>query len=162
MKYKIRVKKSIKDETKKIFNLTNKESFKKDSSGSLMPLSIDTIETLVEEGSFYSGYYKDKFAGCVSLIEYNGMVELRSLVVNKNYRGKGISSRLIEKCKTEAEKRGYNRLYALIKENNYDLFKKHEFYQAEKPPQKLDKDCSKCPTYRDCKEEAFVYEIKKP
>ena len=51
---------------------------------------------------------------------------------------------------------------ALIKENNYGLFKKHEFYQAEKPPQKLEKDCMKCPTYRDCKEEAFVYEIKKP
>ena len=162
MKTKIRVKKSTKKETKKIFNIADKESFKKDGSGSLIPLAMHTIETLVEDGNFYSGYYEDKFAGCVSLIEYNGMVELRSLVVKEKYREKGISSRLIEKCKKEAEKRGYNRLYALIKENNYGLFKKHEFYQAEKPPQKLERDCNKCPTYGDCKEEAFVYEIKKP
>src|SRR3989338_1928114 len=106
MKTKIRVKKSTKKETKKIFNIADKESFKKDSSGSLILLAMHTIETLVEDGSFYSGYYEDKFAGCVSLIEYNGIAELRSLVVGKRYWGKGVSSRLIEKCKKEAEKRG--------------------------------------------------------
>ena len=58
------------------------------------------------------------------------LAELRTLVVYPKYKRKGIGSTLVETCKNKAREIGYESLYALVKPDAYDFFRKQGFEEV--------------------------------
>ncbi|MFQ5934366.1 MAG: GNAT family N-acetyltransferase, partial [Dehalococcoidia bacterium] len=99
-----------------IHGLVDSYRFKKEGdeiSGFLLPLDVTEIRHRVEGGDFFIAEVEGLVAGCVSIVEYDGIAELRSLAVEERYQRHGVGSQLIERCKIEAAKRGYETLYTL-------------------------------------------------
>ena len=87
------------------------------------------------------------------------VAELRSLAAHEGYRGSGLGLRLIQAAKDEARARGFNVLYSLVNERVAPLFQRGGFQVAERTPQKLIVDCTKCPILERCNEVPVVVEV---
>ena len=164
MNYKesVQIKRAVSSDVPAIRKLIELYRFKEDGSGSLIPLDVAEVSKRVSDGDFFSANVGSDLAGCASIVEYDGIAELRSLAVYPEYQGRGIGPVLIDACKKEAQKRGYGKLYALTQEKTYSTFAKQEFGYTKTPPQKLKKDCAKCPLYNNgCNEFAVVFRFPK-
>ncbi|MEK6852531.1 MAG: GNAT family N-acetyltransferase [Nanoarchaeota archaeon] len=152
-----------------IVELIERYRFKPDGSGFLLPVNKEGIETLVASESFFVAHDTRRVVGCSSIVEYGNeefeeIAELRSLVVDNEYRGQGIGSLLVEECIDEAVKRAYSELYALTQMETYNnLFKGLGFELLdERPIQKLAEDCAKCPLHNNgCNEITIVYRFSR-
>ncbi|MBI2542685.1 MAG: GNAT family N-acetyltransferase [Candidatus Aenigmarchaeota archaeon] len=123
-------------------------------------MSVEQIRGDVAKGDFFVADVKSSVVGCASIIEYDGIAELRSLVVHHDYQKRGYSSRLVSKIKEEAENRGYIKLYTLTQ--TPQIFANYGFVLEDKRPiQKIAKDCVKCPLYDNCIEKTMVVELGK-
>ncbi len=144
-----------------LFRLISSHAFNPDGTGALLPLSRSAIGTIIEQGSFFVAECDSVLAGCASVAEYNGIAELRSLVVMPEFRGRGVSRRLMQWCLERAAERGYPVLYALTNEEALPAFLAEGFSRAETPPQKLLKDCQHCPLNSNelCKEMAVAIDL---
>ncbi len=158
-KSELYVRKARQEDVSDITEIIAENVFKTDGSGFLLPLSEKAITGLVEGNKFFSVYVCGRFAGCAAVIGYNGIVELRSLVIREEFRGKGAGSMLIRSCKEDALMDGYSEIYAFTQPQNLELFQKEGFYIEEKPQQKLLKDCLVCPLYDRCKEIPLVHKF---
>lgn len=139
--------------------MIEKCKFQGDGSGYLLPVDKKEIEELVVDGEFNVADV-DKVVGCGSVVEYNGIAELRSLVVDEPYKRRGLGTELIEECKKDAFMKGYDKLYSMVQESAYNIFRKTGFRKTKDPSEKLMKDCIKCPQYeKGCKEFGMVYEF---
>ena|SRR3989338_6674093 len=157
----VQIRKAVDSDAALIAMLVRKYTFKKDGSGFLLSLNTDSVKRLVGSGNFFVAYAGRHLSGCASIVEYDGIAELRSLAVNAKYQSHGIGSMLIEECKKEASERGHKRLYALVNRRAYKIFQKHGFADARTPPEKLAKDCISCPLYNGkCNEKAIVASLK--
>ncbi len=87
------------------------------------------------------------------------MGEVRSLVVKRRYRGKGIGRALVEKVIEEAKELGASKVFALTRKE--DFFKKLGFKRVDKSilPQKVWGECVRCPKFLNCDEEAYIKEL---
>ncbi len=149
MNYKesVRIRKATRQDVNSIYVLVDFYRFKADGSGFLLPLDITRIEKEIEHGNFFVADVSGYVAGCASVVEYDSIVELRSLAVNETYQRMGLGSKLIETCKDEASRRGYKQLYTLTQTPK--LFEKYGFIKGEVPKEKLEKDCINCPLYHN-------------
>ena len=127
--------------------------------GSLLPVKEFEVSSLIDQGSFFVAFREDDFVGCVSLREYDGIAEVRSLAVKDSHQFKKIGSMLIRQCVETAYERRYDNLYALTKKGLGHVFESNGFkYTAVIPDPKIQRDCLKCPLYRiSCNEEAYIY-----
>ena len=70
--------------------------------------------------------------GCIGLGPLHGLSmsegvgEIRDLVVEVHYRGRGLASKLLHLCITDAKKMGYKRLYL---ESSPDMIKAHRLFR---------------------------------
>lgn len=146
----------------KLSRLMENYSFEtKGTEGSILPVSRDELLSDIGKSNLFVAYMESDFAGCVRLVEY-GIAELRTLVVEPTNHRKKVGSSLIKKCVERAREKGYEKLYALTKdETKYkNLFIKNGFeYLTFIPDPKLERDCrNKCSLYPDkCNEVAFVH-----
>ncbi|MDI6721075.1 MAG: GNAT family N-acetyltransferase [Candidatus Aenigmarchaeota archaeon] len=153
---KTEIRKAVKGDIKEILKVIEEYRFREDGSGYLLPVDEASLDAVVDNEGFFVACVNDEVAGCASVVEYDGTAELRSLAVKHEFKSYGIGSSLIEACKTEAEKRGYNELYALTQA--YRPFEKSGFVRSETPPQKMKKYCAKCPFQNNgCEKFAVVY-----
>ena len=161
--YPIQIRKATNDDIPPILQLVEMYKFNQDGSGFLLHLEECSISRLVNSGSFFVAYIGEHLAGNVSIAEYSGIAELRSLAVHPKYQSHGIGSRLIQKCKEEASMRGYSELYAFTNPEAYSTFQKYDFNIIETPPEKLAEDCINCPLHNNgkCKEQAVVAFLNK-
>lgn len=136
-------------------------SFQNDGSGALLPLSAVQIAQLVSEGRFAVARVDGHIAGCVSLVEYSGIAELRSLVVAEAHRSHGIGSQLARWCIAEAARRGRDKLFALTNNDAIPSFTRLGFVKTDRPPEKLSRDCQACPLFhsQNCKEIPLVLAV---
>lgn len=154
------IEKARPEDVRPIFELIDQFRFRAGNTGYLLPTDKPRISGLIRQGNFLvarpnSG--EGPLAGCTSLVEYEGIVELRSLAVLEKYQHKGIGEMLINLSKQEARKKGYNQIYALANHNAESLFRKAGFYEAKVPEQKLEKDCKYCLKYnKSCNERTLV------
>lgn len=154
--HKAVVRKAVASDSQGIAELVNAFTFRSDGSGQLIPLTTDDIFGSINKGLFYVAGQEGKVLACGSVVEYGGMAELRSLAVSRQHQGNGFGTALIQTCVREAKQRGYSALYTLTQQQNFALFENQGFEKSDIPPEKLSKDCAKCPAYDSCNETAFM------
>ena len=119
------------------------------AEGFLLPVKEAEVRELVSEGRFFVAHVEGEFAGCVSLMEYDGIAELRSLAVEERFQRRGIASGLIKRCQNEAQARGYDTLHTLTQTYAAGAFEGAGFARATVPIPKLEKDCAICPLHNN-------------
>jgi amino-acid N-acetyltransferase len=84
------------------------------------------------------------------------VAEIRSLVVDRAYRGIGLGSRLVEALERKARLHGYRRLCAFT--HRPDHFLKLGFSMVPHAwlPEKIAADCHTCPLFRRCGQHAML------
>ena len=100
----------------------------------------------------------NKIIGVISFYNYeNLLVEIRSLSVTKEHSKKGIGSALLKKMIQKINEYQKHKIFALT--YSPDFFIKNNFIEVEKItlPEKIWKDCSKCPVRENCGETSMVY-----
>ena len=119
------------------------------AEGFLLPIEEEEVRELVAEGRFLVAEVEEEFAGCVSLMEYDGIAELRSLAVEERFQRRGIASKLIKRCQEEARAKGYEDLHTLTQTYAAGAFEGVGFARATVPIPKLEKDCAICPLHNN-------------
>jgi len=103
-----------------------------------------------------------RFAGCCALRYFGGdLYEVRSLAVCKELAGKWIGSRIIRFLVDQMRQRQQPcRIFALTYHPR--LFVRQGFHPVSKElfPPKIWFDCSNCPKYDHCDEEAVMLELE--
>ena len=92
-------------------------------------------------------------------IVWEDLAEVRSVAVTEDAGRKGIGSRLVQACITEAREIGLKRIFCLTYKP--DFFAKHGFRLVDKAelPHKVWGDCIKCPKFPDCDENAMILDL---
>jgi amino-acid N-acetyltransferase len=92
-------------------------------------------------------------------IVWDDLAEVRSVAVLEDSGRKGIGSRLVQACITEAREIGLRRIFCLTYKP--DFFAKHGFRLVDKSelPHKVWGDCIKCPKFPDCDENAMILDL---
>lgn len=119
-------------------------------------LSRSLMEIFEAIRDFYVFVEDDRVIGAAALnICWEDLAEVRSLVVHEDVSGRGIGSRLVEACLSEARQLGIGRVFALTYQQSF--FEKLGFDVIEKSelPQKIWSDCIKCVKFPDCDEIAL-------
>ncbi len=119
------------------------------AEGFLLPVGEDEVRSLVSEGRFFIAATEGEFAGCASLMEYDGIAELRSLAVEERFQRRGIASKLIKRCQEAAREKGYDTLHTLTQTYATGAFEGMGFARATVPIPKLEKDCAYCPLHNN-------------
>ncbi len=107
---------------------------------------------VVEEGGVLLG------AAALHIV-WEDLAEVRSVAVIEDAGRKGIGSRLVQACITEAREIGLKRIFCLTYKP--DFFAKHGFRLVDKAelPHKVWGDCIKCPKFPDCDENAMILDL---
>ncbi len=131
------------------------------ADGTILKREDDEVATNIR--SYIVAKEGEKLIGYLALhIHTKDLAEIRSFIVDKDYRNKGIGTVLVHEAKAEAKALGVRRILTLTYENLKGFFHKeafHEVNKAEIPQQKIWADCIKCihfPT--SCSEFALIYE----
>jgi amino-acid N-acetyltransferase len=92
-------------------------------------------------------------------IVWEDLAEVRSVAVVEDSGRKGIGSRLVQACISEAREIGLKRIFCLTYKP--DFFAKHGFHLVDKAelPHKVWGDCIKCPKFPDCDENAMILDL---
>jgi amino-acid N-acetyltransferase len=86
--------------------------------------------------------------------------EIRSLVVEKEYQGKGVGRAIIKEIEREAKQLKLNKLLTLTYQKEF--FEKLGFVEIPKesvPSHKVWSDCIKCPHFPNCNEISLIKTI---
>jgi len=100
-------------------------------------------------------------AGCAELAPLSRAVaEVRSLVVDATYRGRGLGSLLVEELKRAARRDGFSTLCAFTHAPSH--FIRLGFSMVPHPwlPEKIQTDCYNCPKFRTCEQYAMALALK--
>lgn len=129
--------------------------------GRLLPRTVESIYEHIQ--SFIVATDKKRIIGTASLhILERNLAEIRSLAVDKQYSGKGIGRRLVERIVAETEALGIETLLTLTYEVQF--FEKCHFQVIDKinlPMSKVWKDCITCPKLNQCDEIAMTIRVNK-
>lgn len=128
-------------------------------NGLLLSVTKEKIAEIIRDFIVaVTGNYR--VVGIVALHIYSDtLAEVRSLAVKKSYQGKGIGTRLVEKCISEAENLGIKRIFALTKA--VEFFKSIDFEDVDMDmlPEKVYKDCLSCKKFHQCDETAVLKKL---
>ncbi len=128
-------------------------------SGLILARSADEMATSIR--AYTLAFIGNTLVGFVSLHIYSqNLAEVRSLVVSKDYRKKGLGKKLIESCKEEAKELEIKTLLSLTYQKK--LFENLGFIEISKkdlPEHKVWADCSRCKHFPICDEIALIYKI---
>jgi len=119
-------------------------------------LSRSLMEIFEAIRDFYVFVEGDRVVGAAALnICWEDLAEVRSLVVDESFSGRGIGKHLVEACLSEARTLGIGRVFALTYQQVF--FEKLGFSVIEKSelPQKIWGDCIKCAKFPECDEIAL-------
>jgi len=107
---------------------------------------------VVEEGGVLLG------AAALHIV-WEDLAEVRSVAVVEDAGRKGIGSRLVQACISEAREIGLKRIFCLTYKPEF--FAKHGFRLVDKAelPHKVWGDCIKCAKFPDCDENAMILDL---
>lgn len=151
------------EEAQALSALINQHSFKLEGGGALLPTSAERIAGIIadpKQGTFFAAVNGSELVGCVAVVAYQAIAELRSLVVEPSQRGSGLGAELVQTALDEAKRLGFSHLYAFVNARALPLFERHGFKAAPKPPQKLLRECNHCPIQTRCAEVSVVADLK--
>jgi amino-acid N-acetyltransferase len=105
--------------------------------------------------------HKGSIVGCCALgvVGWQGLAEIKSLIVSKKYQKKGFGKGLVQACVNEASSLRVEKVFALTYVSGF--FKKLGFKNIDrkKLPHKIWSDCINCPEFPDCGEEAVIVKV---
>ena len=128
--------------------------------GEMLPRSLaELYDNLRDYYVFPEGGQGAIIGTCAMHICWEDLAEVRSLVVREDYRRRGIGSKLVEACLSEAISLGLYRIFALTYQP--DFFRRHGFKVVDKAvlPHKIWADCIKCVKFPECDEIAVLLEV---
>ncbi len=127
--------------------------------GIILPRSDDEVATNIR--SYFTAKDDDKLIGFTALhIHSQNLAEIRSLIVDRNYRGKGVGKELIKQAVLEAKSLKVKKIFTLTYEKGF--FEKMGFSEIAKellPEHKIWADCIKCKHFPICNEIALIKEL---
>ena len=128
-------------------------------NGNILDRRSDEMATTIR--SYIAVKDKDNIVAFVALhIHTKELAEIRSLVVDEKYRGKGIAKNLIQKSIDEAISLGLKKILVLTYKR--ELFESFDFQEISKeaiPETKIWADCIKCKHFPVCNEISLIKEI---
>jgi len=128
--------------------------------GEMLPRSLSELFDNLRDYLVFLDENGEKIIGtCAMHICWEDLAEIRSLVVQEEYHRRGIGSKLIEACLSEAIRRGIYRIFALTYKPGF--FQKHGFQVVDKSalPHKIWADCIRCVKFPECDEVAVLLEV---
>lgn len=100
---------------------------------------------------------RNKIIGSAHLDIFTGdLAELKSLAVKSRYHGLGIGRLLVEDCEKEAINISIKKIFALTYQVEFFKRLNYELIEIDTLPEKVFKECIKCPFYGKCNENALI------
>ncbi|MDI6753103.1 MAG: N-acetyltransferase [Thermodesulfobacteriota bacterium] len=128
--------------------------------GEMLSRSLSELYDNLRDYYIYQEENREQIIGtCAMHICWEDLAEIRSLVVREEYNRRGIGTKLIEACLSEAISLGIYRIFALTYKP--DFFCKFGFIVVDKSalPHKIWADCIKCVKFPECDEVAVLLEV---
>jgi len=123
--------------------------------GIMLPRSRKALQRQI--GLFVVAEVDSKVVGCGSLCRLgNDLVEIRSLGLRDEYKGKGIGSLIVKELTEEARRQKIPKIMALTYAVNFFLANGFEIVQKEIFPEKVWTDCVNCSKQHACDEIAVL------
>jgi amino-acid N-acetyltransferase len=102
----------------------------------------------------------DRIVGCAELAPLSASVgEIRSLVVGRKARRKGLGQRMINELGLRARREGFNRLSAFAHDPKFFMRLGFSIVPHTWVPEKIARDCVSCPLFRNCGQYAVVLDL---
>jgi len=127
--------------------------------GDMLPRSLSEIYENLRD-YFVAVEGDGEIVGSAAIhIVWEDLAEVRSVAVRADRAGRGIGTRLVEACVSEAIVLGITRVFALTYKPAF--FEKLGFVPVDKAqlPHKIWSDCLKCSKFPDCDEVALVADL---
>jgi amino-acid N-acetyltransferase len=125
-------------------------------SGIILARSDDEIATNIR--SYTLAMDGDKLVGfCALHIHSPNLAEIRSMIIDADYRGMDIGSSLVAKVSTEGKELGLKEILALTYKQQF--FERLGFIEIPKesiPEHKIWADCIKCKLFPICNEVSLI------
>lgn len=102
-----------------------------------------------------------KIIGCCGLhcMGWDGLGEIKSLIVAKDQQKKGIGRKLVNQCVKEAKELGLKKVFALTFVPGFFRNLKFKDIERKELHHKIWADCIDCIYFPDCREEALILEL---
>ncbi len=121
--------------------------------GSLLPRPLTEIYESIRD--FFVVEENSRVVGCVALhVVWEDLAEIKTLVVDSGFRGRGYGTLLILAAMREARDLEIERVFALTASPSYFLSRGFEPIDKSKLPHKIWAECVKCHKFPDCDEVA--------
>jgi amino-acid N-acetyltransferase len=125
------------------------------TEGHLLPRDLDEIRRRASR--FVVGEADGEVQACAELAPLSGAVaEVRSLVVSRSVRGKGLGATLLDQLKHRAVESGYDTLTAFTHDPKFFIQQGFSMVPHQWVPEKIARDCATCPLFRRCGQHAMV------
>lgn len=129
--------------------------------GEVLPRSLMDIYGSLRDFFIFMDDERESIVGiCAMSIIWENLAEIRSLVVEEEYRRRGIGRILVEACISEAIILQIYRIFALTYQK--DFFARMGFHEVDRTTlsEKIWSDCFRCSKYPDfCDEVAMVVDL---
>lgn len=126
----------------------------------MLPRSLNELYENIRD--FFVCVERGRVIGCCALhiVGWDGLVEIKSLAVEKKRQGSGIGRGLLSTCLEEARLLKAKKIFALTYCPGF--FKKFEFRPIDKSklPHKIWAECCNCPKFPNCKETAVIRDLQ--
>ncbi len=128
-------------------------------SGVILYRSDDEIATNIR--SYTLAVDGDRLVGFVALhIHAPTLAEVRSLIVDEDYRGKGVGASLVNETVKEATSLGIKDLFTLTYQKSFfERLGFNEIAKEKLPEHKIWADCVKCKHFPICDEVALIINL---
>jgi len=132
----------------------------KEHEGLVLPRSFSQLYSHLRD-FFVVVDEDDAVIGCCALnIIWDNLAELRSLVVQPEYRGKKLGRKLVEACLSEAVTLGIYKVYTLTEQTGFFAHLGFTEENMDNLNQKIFSDCLNCPRFPDhCNEVAMILDL---
>ena len=126
--------------------------------GNLLPRALTEIYENVRD--FFVLEEKGEIVGCVALhVMWEDLAEIKSLIIDKPFRGRQYGDRFILVAMREARDLGVDRVFALTAIPTYFVDREFSILDKSLLPQKVWAECIKCPKFPNCDEVAVAADV---
>ena len=126
--------------------------------GHLLPRELDELKRHAHR--FLVAVDRDRVVACGELAPLSReLAEIRSLVVDRQYRGSGVGRRLVEELREQARLGDFDRLCAFAHQPAYFVHMGFSIVPHVWLPAKISTDCTSCTLFRRCGQFAMVDDL---
>jgi len=129
--------------------------------GRLLPRQLDELRTHAPR--FVVATRRRRVVGCAELAPLSARIaEVRSLVVDRTARTRGIGGALVAELHARARRMGFESLCAFTHDAGYFVRLGFSIVPHTWLPEKIAADCQTCPKFRYCGQFAVVTDLTEP